>query len=35
VGYNGLLEYDENVGTDWGWHAMDGVMTKASLGGKA
>ena len=31
---NGLLEYDENVGIDWEWQAMDGVMTKAPLGGK-
>lgn len=30
----GLLEYDKKVGIDWEWQAMDGVMTKAPLGGK-
>jgi putative transposase len=29
----GLLEYDEVVGIDWGWLAADGAMTKAPLGG--
>jgi putative transposase len=28
---NGPLEYDENVGIDWGWQAMDGMMAKALL----
>lgn len=31
---DGLLEYDRKVGIDWEWQAMDGVMTKAPLGGK-
>lgn len=31
---DGLLEYDKKVGIDWEWQAMDGVMTKAPLGGK-
>lgn len=31
---DGLLEYDEKVGIDWEWQSMDGVMTKAPLGGK-
>src|SRR5512133_3250633 len=30
----GLLAYDEFVGLDWDWLAMDGAMTKAPLGGK-
>lgn len=30
----GLLEYDIKKGIDWEWQAMDGVMTKAPLGGK-
>ena len=30
----GLLEYDERVGIDWEWQAMDGAMTKAPLGGE-
>jgi transposase len=30
----GLLEYDEKVGLDWEWQAMDGAMTKAPLGGE-
>lgn len=30
----GLSEYDEKVGIDWEWQAMDGAMTKAPLGGK-
>ena len=30
----GLLEYDEQVGIEWDWQAMDGAMTKAPLGGK-
>lgn len=29
----GLLEYEEVVGIDWGWLAADGAMTKAPLGG--
>jgi transposase len=28
-----LLAYDEFVGLDWNWLAMDGAMTKAPLGG--
>lgn len=31
----GLLEYDEKVGLDWSWLALDGAMTKAPLGGEA
>jgi putative transposase len=30
----GLLAYDEFVGIDWSWLAMDGAMTKAPLGGE-
>jgi len=30
----GLLEYDEEIGIEWEWQAMDGAMTKAPLGGK-
>jgi putative transposase len=30
----GLAEYDELVGLDWDWLAMDGAMTKAPLGGE-
>ncbi|MCL6432251.1 MAG: IS5 family transposase [Anaerolineae bacterium] len=30
----GLMEYDERVGIEWEWQAMDGAMTKAPLGGK-
>lgn len=29
----GLLEYDERLGLDWEWQALDGAMTKAPLGG--
>jgi len=29
-----LLVYDENNKIDWKWQAMDGVITKAPLGGK-
>jgi putative transposase len=28
----GLLEYDQRVGIDWEWQAMDGAITKAPLG---
>ncbi len=28
-----LATYDERVGIDWAWLAMDGAMTKAPLGG--
>lgn len=28
----GLLEYDDRVGIDWEWQAMDGAITKAPLG---
>ena len=31
---DGLLEYDKKIGIDWEWQAMDGVITKAPLGGK-
>lgn len=31
----GLLEYDERLGIDWEWQSMDGVITKAPLGGEA
>src|SRR5687768_12649605 len=30
----GLQEFDELVGLDWEWLAMDGAMTKAPLGGE-
>ena len=30
----GLIEYDANIGLEWGWQSMDGAMTKAPLGGK-
>lgn len=30
----GLLAYDERVGIDWEWQAMDGAMGKAPLGGE-
>jgi putative transposase len=30
-----LLEYDQRVGIEWEWQAMDGAMTKAPLGGKS
>ena len=30
----GLEVYDQEVGIDWRWQAMDGVMLKAPLGGK-
>src|SRR4051812_23477532 len=30
----GLQEYDELVGLDWEWLAMDGAMTRAPLGGE-
>jgi putative transposase len=29
-----LLLYDKKTGIDWKWQAMDGVITKAPLGGK-
>ncbi|MCA1665948.1 MAG: IS5 family transposase [Thermomicrobia bacterium] len=31
----GLAEYDEVVGIEWQWQALDGVMTKAPFGGAA
>jgi putative transposase len=31
----GLVEYDERIGIDWEWQAMDGAMTKAPLGGES
>lgn len=30
----GLVDYDEQVGIQWRWQAMDGVIVKAPLGGK-
>lgn len=30
----GLMAYDEWIGIDWAWLSMDGVMTKAPLGGE-
>ncbi len=30
----GVIEFDLAKGLDWEWQAMDGVMTKAPLGGK-
>src|SRR5947209_10040257 len=32
---SGLQEFDKLVGRDWEWQSMDGVMTKAPLGGGA
>lgn len=29
-----LSEFDQRVGIDWSWQAMDGVLTKAPLGGE-
>ena len=29
-----LSEFDQRVGIEWTWQAMDGVMTKAPLGGE-
>lgn len=29
----GLTEYDEFHGIEWGWQSMDGALTKAPLGG--
>ena len=29
----GLCDYDELLGIEWDWQAMDGAMTKAPLGG--
>ncbi|MDQ2784390.1 MAG: IS5 family transposase [Chloroflexota bacterium] len=31
----GLSDYDEVIGIEWQWQAMDGVMTKAPFGGAA
>ena len=30
---DGLSRYDEELGLEWEWQAMDGAMTKAPLGG--
>lgn len=30
----GVVEFDDKVGLDWVWQALDGAMTKAPLGGK-
>jgi putative transposase len=30
---DGLYVYDEEVGIEWAWQAMDGAITKAPLGG--
>lgn len=30
----GLREYDDRLGLDWDWEALDGAMTKAPLGGE-
>lgn len=30
---SGVLHYDEQKGIDWEWQSMDGVLTKAPLGG--
>jgi putative transposase len=32
---DGLSIYDENNRIDWKWQTMDGIITKAPLGGKA
>ena len=29
----GILDYDDGEGLEWEWQAIDGAMTKASLGG--
>lgn len=29
-----LTRFDEDVGLDWEWQAMDGAITKAPLGGE-
>ena len=34
VWIDGLPVYDKKTGIDWKWQAMDGVITKAPLGGK-
>jgi transposase len=31
---DGLAVYDRKTGINWKWQAMDGVITKAPLGGK-
>ena len=31
---DGLTVYDKKTGINWKWQAMDGVITKAPLGGK-
>ena len=31
---DGLSIYDKKIGIDWKWQAMDGIITKAPLGGK-
>jgi transposase len=31
---DGLSVYDKKTGIDWKWQSMDGVITKAPLGGK-
>src|SRR5919201_5931604 len=31
---HGLVAYDERVGIEWEWQAMDGALTKAPLGGE-
>ncbi|MBV9179322.1 MAG: IS5 family transposase [Nitrososphaeraceae archaeon] len=31
---DGLSVYDKKIGIDWKWQAMDGIITKAPLGGK-
>ena len=31
---DGLKIYDKSVGINWKWQSMDGVITKAPLGGK-
>ena len=31
---DGLSVYDKKTGNDWKWQAMDGVITKAPIGGK-
>lgn len=31
---DGLSVYDKKTGIDWKWQAMDGLITKAPLGGK-
>lgn len=35
IWHEALKIYDEQVGIDWAWQALDGAMTKAPLGGES